>query len=218
MEITPITTNYFFEVNSYLIKTDKGCYLIDTGMKKKRSRLENELEKAACKPGDLKLIIITHGHFDHVGNVAYLRDRYGARVAMHREDTRMIESGDMFIDAKGGILIELIGILMKIFGLSEFERFSPDMYLEDNQDLSEYGLPAIIIHTPGHSKGSTSILTEEGDLFCGDIYDNAKKPGKTSLVDDRVAFENSVEKLRRLNPLRIYPGHGSPFDLGELSG
>ena len=217
MEITPITTDYFFEVNSYLIKTDNGRYLVDTGMKKKRRQLEDELEKAACKPGDLKLIIVTHGHFDHVGNAAYLRDRYGARVAMHREDTRMIESGDMFIDAKGSILTGLIGVLMKLFGLSEFERFTPDMYLEDSQDLSEYGLPATIIHTPGHSKGSISILTEEGDLFCGDIYDNVKTPGKTSLVDDRITFDDSVEKLRRLNPLRIYPGHGNPFNVEELS-
>jgi glyoxylase-like metal-dependent hydrolase (beta-lactamase superfamily II) len=217
MEIIPITTNYLFEVNSYLIKTDKGCYLIDTGMKKKRRQLENELEKAACEPRDLKLIIITHGHFDHVGNVAYLRDRYGASVAMHREDARMIESGDMFIDAKGGILTGLIGVLMKLFSLDEFERFTPDIYLEDNQDLSECGLPAIVIHTPGHSKGSISILTEEGNLFCGDLYYNAKKPEKNSLVDDRVAFENSVKKLRGLNLLMVYPGHGNPFNMEELS-
>jgi hydroxyacylglutathione hydrolase len=216
MEIAPITVNYFFRVNSYLIKTDKGCFLIDTGIKKKRCQLENELEKAGCKPGDLKLIIVTHGHFDHIGNAAYLRDKYGARIAMHQEDTRMTESGDMFIDTKGGILIGLTGILMKLFGLNEYERFTPDICLEHNQDLTGYGLPATIIHTPGHSKGSISILTEEGDLFCGDIYDNAGKPEKTSLIDDRVTFEISVEKLRRSNPSIIYPGHGNPFKMEQL--
>ncbi len=217
MKITPITLNYFFSVNSYLIKTDKGSYLIDTGIKKKRHQLENELEKAGCEPGDLKLIIITHGHLDHVGNAAYLRDRHGARIAMHQEDARMTESGDMFIDTKGGILIGLIRILMKLFGLSEYERFTPDIYLEDNQDLTEYGIPATIIHTPGHSKGSISIITEEGDLFCGDVFSNAKKPDKNSIVDDRVVFEASVDILRGLNPVRIYPGHGNPFNVEELS-
>lgn len=217
MEITSTPLSYFFGVNSHLIKTDKGYFLIDTGIKKKRLRLENELKKAGCKPGDLKLIIITHGHLDHVGNAAYLRDKYGTRIAMHKEDTRITESGDMFIDTKGGILIRLIGILMKLFGLSEYERFTPDIYLENNQDLSEYGLLATIIHTPGHSKGSISIITEEGDLFCGDIFGNAKKPEKTSLIDDHVMFELSVEKLRSLNPSIIYPGHGNPFKTEQLS-
>jgi hydroxyacylglutathione hydrolase len=217
MEITPITLNHFFSVNSYLIKTDKGCFLIDTGIKKKRHQLENELEKAGCELGDLKLIIITHGHFDHVGNAAYLREKYGTRIAMHKEDTRMIESGDMFIDTKGGILIGLIGILMKLFGLSDYERFTSDICLENNQDLSEYGLLATVIHTPGHSRGSISILTEGGNLFCGDIFDNVKKPAKTSLLDDHAVFEVSVEKLRILNRVRIYPGHGNPFNVEELS-
>ena len=217
MKITPITLNYFFEMNCYLIKTDKGCFLIDTGIKKKRHQLERELEKAGCKPGDLKMIIITHGHFDHVGNATYLRDKYGARIAMHKEDMRMIEGGDLFIDTKGGILIGLIGMLMKLLGLSEYERFIPDIFLENDQDLSEYGLLAAIIHTPGHSRGSISILTGDGGLFCGDIFDNVKEPEKTSLIDDRVVFEVSVEKLRRLNCVRIYPGHGNPFNVRELS-
>jgi len=217
VKITPITLNYFFEMNCYLIKTDKGCFLIDTGIKKKRHQLEVELDNMGCKPGDLKMIIITHGHLDHVGNAAYLRDRYGVKLAMHREDVRMTESGDMFIDTKGGILIGFIGVLMRLFGLSEYERFIPDIFLENGQDLSEYGLLASVIHTPGHSKGSISILTDEGELFCGDIYGNAKKPEKTTLIDDQIMFEISVDKIRKLNSVRIYPGHGKPFDVEELS-
>jgi hydroxyacylglutathione hydrolase len=191
--------------------------MIDIGIKKKRHQLGSELEKEGCKPGDLKLIIITHGHHDHVGNAAYLRDRYGAKIAMHKEDTSMTESGDMFIDTKGGILIGLIGILMKLFGLSEYERFTPDIYLENNQDLTEYGLPATIIYTPGHSKGSISILTEEGDLFCGDIFSNTIKLEKTTLITDHLMLEASIEILRGLNLIRIYPGHGNPFNVEELS-
>ncbi|HWR70506.1 MAG TPA: MBL fold metallo-hydrolase, partial [Dehalococcoidia bacterium] len=55
-------------VNCYLIETDSGFVLIDTGASNRRKDIEKELESAGCKPGDLKLIILTHGDFDHMGN------------------------------------------------------------------------------------------------------------------------------------------------------
>ena len=217
MEIKPIALNYFFGVNSYLIKTGAGCFLIDTGMKKKRGQLEREIQEAGCRLGDLKLIIITHGHVDHVGNAAHLRDRHGAKIAMHRGDSAMVESGDMFIDTGGGILIGLAGTLMKILGLSDYERFAPDMILEDGQDLSPYGLDATVIHTPGHSEGSICIRTVEGDLFCGDVFNNTKKPEKASLIQDPDKLESSLEKIRALKVTSVYPGHGEPFRMEQLA-
>jgi len=217
MEIKPITLNYFFGVNSYLIKTETGCFLIDTGIAKKRDQLEREVQEAGCRPGDLKLIIITHGHIDHVGNAAYLRDKYGAKIVMHRGDSGMVESGDMFVDTRGGVMIGLVGALMKILGLSDYERYTPDIYLEDGQDLSTYGLDAAVIHTPGHSEGSICVHTAEGDLFCGDLFNNTKKPEKASLIQDPDKLEASVEKLRALEFKTVYPGHGKPFRMEQLT-
>ena len=62
-------------VNCYLIKTDIGYILIDTGCSNKRTELEKELERAGCKPGNLELIVLTHGDFDHTGNANYLREK-----------------------------------------------------------------------------------------------------------------------------------------------
>jgi len=217
MEIKPITLHYFFGVNSYLIETETGYFLIDTGIKKKRDQLEREIQEAGCRPGDLKLIIITHGHIDHVGNAAYLRDRYEAKMAMHRGDSGMVESGDMFVDTRGGVMIGLVGALMKILGLSDYERYTPDIYLEDGQDLSTYGLDAAVIHTPGHSEGSICVHTAEGDLFCGDLFNNTKKPEKASLIQDPDKLEASVEKLRALEFKTVYPGHGKPFRMEQLT-
>nr|MDO8075676.1 MBL fold metallo-hydrolase [Candidatus Freyarchaeota archaeon] len=70
-------------VNCYLIKTDTSYILIDTGCSNKRTELEKELESAGCKPGNLKLVVLTHGDFDHTGNAAYLREKFGTRIAMH---------------------------------------------------------------------------------------------------------------------------------------
>ena len=71
--INTITTPLAFNitVNCYLVRTDKGYILIDTGMSNQRSAIEQELEQAGCKPGTLKLIILTHGDSDHCGNAAF---------------------------------------------------------------------------------------------------------------------------------------------------
>ena len=75
-------------VNCYLLEAnDTGYILIDTGGSKKRKELEKTLEREGCKPGNLILIIITHGDFDHTGNASYLRNKYGVKIAMHHEDS-----------------------------------------------------------------------------------------------------------------------------------
>lgn len=218
MEVTPITVRYLFGVNCYLLKNDAGYYLIDAGMKKGWAQLENQMEEAGCRPGDLKLIIITHGHLDHVGNAAHLRDRYGAKIAMHHGDTEIIETGDMFVDSGGGTVIKLVGFLMKALGLSDYEKFTPDLILEDGQDLSTHGLDAKVLHTPGHSNGSISVLTADGNLFCGDLYNNNGKPEKATLVRNQQQLDASFERVEELDIETIYPGHGKPFRMEELTG
>lgn len=218
MEVTPITVRYLFGVNCYLLKNDAGYYLIDAGMKKGWAQLENQMEEAGCRPGDLKLIIITHGHLDHVGNAAHLRDRYGAKIAMHHGDTEIIETGDMFVDSGGGTVIKLVGFLMKALGLSDYKKFTPDLILEDGQDLSTHGLDAKVLHTPGHSNGSISVLTADGNLFCGDLYNNNGKPEKATLVRNQQQLDASFERVEELDIETIYPGHGKPFRMEELTG
>ncbi len=83
-------------VNCYLIQTETGFFLVDTGLARKRLELESDLEAAGCRPGNLKLIILTHGDYDHSGNSAYLREKFGAKIAMHPADRVNVESGDMF--------------------------------------------------------------------------------------------------------------------------
>jgi glyoxylase-like metal-dependent hydrolase (beta-lactamase superfamily II) len=216
MEITPITLNYLFEVNCYLLKTETGFYLIDSGLHKKRGELEKSLEQAGCTPGDLRLIIITHGHTDHVGNAVFLKEKYGGVIAMHIGDDKMVETGDMFINMKGGLSLSLVRWLTNLLGFNSYENFKPDVYLVDCQELSEYGLDAKVLHTPGHSPGSTSILFDDGTLFCGDILGNTKKPEKTALVDDHQQLDASVMALKACETETVYPGHGKPFKMSDL--
>ena len=199
-------------VNCYLIETDIGYILIDTGCSNRRTNLEKELESAGSKPGNLKLIVLTHGDFDHTGNAAYLREKYGTKIAMHYDDSGMVEHGDMFWNRKKpNILIRMMTPILFRFGKSK--RFKPDLFVGDGYNLSEYGLDARVLHIPGHSKGSIGILTAGGDLFCGDLLANIDKPDLWSIIDDSTVANASVEKLKRLEVETVYPGHGKPFPM-----
>ena len=202
-----------FGANCYLVKTDAGGYvLIDTGYSAKRTEVEKGLEEAGCQPGNLRLIVLTHGHGDHTGNCVYLREKYGARIAIHKGDAEMVEGG-IKVSLIARIVLNVISFFM---GLGKTERFKPDLYVEDAQDLSAYGLDAKVYHLPGHSKGSIGILTASGDLFCGDLIINKDKPVKHSIVDDPAEFDASVEKLKTLPAHMVYPGHGKPFAMKLL--
>jgi glyoxylase-like metal-dependent hydrolase (beta-lactamase superfamily II) len=199
-------------VNCYLIKTEAGFILIDTGAANQRAALEKELLAAGCQPGNLKLIMLTHGDFDHTGNAAYLHQKFGAPLAMHPTDFPMIERGDMFASRNNGNPI-FKALAPVLFRFSKSNRVTPDFKLTEEFDLSAYGLAAKVISLPGHSRGSIGVLTSEGDLFVGDLLENTKQPALNSIMDDRAAAQASVEKLQGLNVKMIYPGHGAPFPL-----
>jgi hydroxyacylglutathione hydrolase len=206
-------------VNCYLFTSADQFLLVDSGFSNKRSQLVKELGEAGVRPDNLSLIILTHGDNDHAANAAFLRDKFNAKIAMHREDAGMVQQGDMGAGRKPrpdkisliGVLVILLGNLTTLFNQSPFEKFTPDLYLEDGQSLADYGLDARVVHIPGHSRGSIGILTSTGDLICGDLLWNMRKPDLHFLVDDLAAHKTSVYKLDGLHVQTVYPGHGSPF-------
>ncbi len=204
-------------VNCYLVRTDAGYILIDTGGSNKREELDRELERAGCKPGSLKLIALTHGDFDHSGNAAYFRQKYGAQIAMHREDLGMVERGDMFGNRQKGNNIVMKKLVAILSGFGKAERFAPDLYLDEGTELSPYGFAARVISIPGHSRGSIGILTASGDLFCGDLLENNHRPGLSSIMDDLSTAQTSLENLRSFDIQTVYPGHGNPFPFDNLN-
>jgi hydroxyacylglutathione hydrolase len=126
----------------FLVKTSDSYILIDTGFSTRRTDFEKELESAGVRPGNLKLIVLTHGDFDHTGNATYLRKKFGTEIAMHDGDSGMVERGDMFWNRKKGNI--LLGMMVPIlFGFGKSERFKPDLYIEDGYNLSGYGFDCI---------------------------------------------------------------------------
>ncbi len=125
-------------VNCSLVKTAAGYILIDTGFEAKRAFLEIALERAGCRSGNLHLIILTHGDSDHADNAAYLRNKFGARIAIHTDDAGMVERGDMSWNRKTrpdkhAFIFRLMAAVIPLFVRgSKFERFSPDFIIDEN--------------------------------------------------------------------------------------
>ena len=206
-------------VNCYLAGSPEGFVLIDTGFSGRRALLLKELGAAGCTPGKLRLILVTHGDADHAGNAAYLREKFGAKIGMHADDAGMVERGDMGWNRKPkpdrmSLVMKVLNFLVgRAVKKGTFQKFTPDLAVDESFDLSQYGLDATVLHIPGHSKGSIGILTKDGDLFCGDLFYNM--PG-FRFVDNMADYSDSLRKLKGLNVRTIYPGHGKALPEGYL--
>lgn len=207
-------------VNAYLLEEKGNFILIDTGLPKMWLDLENRLIKYGCLPDKLKLVIATHGDFDHVGNCHNLQQKYQVPIALHQADQSAVDSGfarkRKIKHLKMRVLL-FIAKLLKIYKLTgKANKFKADIYFHNDQDLQAYGFSAQILHVPGHTKGSVAVLTEAGDLFIGDTMVNFEKPEMANIVDNEMELKQSLEKLKQYNVKIVYPGHGRPFLFKDL--
>jgi len=219
MDITTISLGF---VNCYLVMENGFFVLIDTGIPFKRNDLEKALSDKGCVPGKLKLIVLTHGDIDHSGNCAYLMEKFRAKIAIHSNDSSMVEKGDMAMKRKvKSSLMRIMHIFMarsKTFQnmINNFEKFKPDIYLEDGQSLSNFGFDLTILHIPGHTDGSIAILAPDGSFFCGDTLQFHGKIRPAAIITNEEQLKASIERIKNLKITTVYPGHGKPFTMGNF--
>jgi glyoxylase-like metal-dependent hydrolase (beta-lactamase superfamily II) len=125
---------------------------------------------------------------------------------MHKNDSIITEDGNMFVNKNSKNII--FDIFTRYY--LGIDKFRADIFFDDNYNLESWGIDAVVLHLPGHSKGSTGVLTAENNLICGDLIENRRKP-KLYFVDDKDLVKKSLEKLDRLNINEVYPGHGNMF-------
>lgn len=207
-------------VNSYLVQTGDGFILFDTGIPGSRATIEKALTGAGCKPGNLKLIIFTHGDVDHTGSGAYLAKKFAAKTAIHRGDADMVITGKPGPERK--ITSLPMRVMMKLAKAgarrsgTKFETFRPDIYLEDGQSLGEFGFDAVVMHIPGHTAGSIAVLSADGALFSGDTFQNYRNPGGATIISNEVELAASIARMKKSGAKMVYPGHGKPFEMSRL--
>ncbi len=192
--------------NCYIVADGKIAILIDTA-----SKPCLDMVIAECDKYDLKLIVLTHVHFDHAENAAELSKRYNVPVAISKMDEELFESYDKQpLRSYGLVGFVVLGLSLKVLRNTKVERPENLIFAEDGDDLSEYGIYAKIIGLPGHTLGSIGVDVEEKHLFVGDELDNWIRPGVGHLYYDFDAIKESAERVRNLGERTIYYGHGNP--------
>ena len=192
---------------AYLLESDTGLVLVDAGSPHQERLILRHLR--ALGSDNLKLIFITHAHLDHYGSAAALRRLTGAPVAIHRADAEALARGETRLgSAQGrGKLMAVLLPLVELFFRPE--PVTPDLLLEDGDCFADFGLEARVIHTPGHTLGSSCLIVEERLGFVGDMLSNTSRPHLQSLyAEDWSLLKQSYARLQGIELETVYPGHG----------
>lgn len=204
-------------VNCYLIRTDAGLFLIDSGTAGSGEQLIRGIAEAGEDIGAVRLIIITHGHSDHAGGVAYLKRKYGIPVAIHQKDAAYVQNASNAIPPGTSVLTRMIGSLIALASRkSTWEGFDPDQILNGTTNMNDFGLDAKLLEFSGHTPGSIGLLFPNGDLIAGDLVTNFRKPGLGMFATDVDRMKQDIKGLQALGVKRIFPGHGRPFEAEQL--
>jgi glyoxylase-like metal-dependent hydrolase (beta-lactamase superfamily II) len=191
-------------VHAHLVVVDDGAVLVDTGLPGRSAKVEQALHDAGRTVGEIRTILLTHRHPDHVGGLAELRRRSGARVVAHAADAPAI-TGARPVPATG--IQRVIALVTK-----PPEDAPVDEELTADGPTSVPGFHAV--HTPGHTAGHVSYLLDRtgGVLFAGD----AAAGGRGGTVrrtprmfgEDPARAATSVARLAELDFEVAVFGHG----------
>src|SRR6056297_2095988 len=179
-----------YQTNCYLVADEatKAAFIID--LAGDLEQIKNTINEKAY---DLKFIILTHGHGDHIGAVEGLKEAYDAVLLIHEEDAEMLRDHQLNLTFRMGEKIEI----------------EADQTFRDGETLMVGDLELKFLHTPGHSKGSSCVLVNY-TLFSGDtLFLNSI--GRTDLYggDRRQIIESIKNKILVLpEETKVYPGHG----------
>jgi glyoxylase-like metal-dependent hydrolase (beta-lactamase superfamily II) len=192
---------------AHLVEADGGWVLVDTGSPGRASRILRALRRLGG--GALRLIYITHAHFDHYGSARALRERTGAPVAIHAADEAAMAAGQTplrSVRGRGWLGRLLLPLAERALGP---EPTQADVPLTEGQNLAPYGLDAVVMHTPGHTRGSSSLIVTEDVAFVGDLIStNGRLHAQNLYASDWSELADSLARLKRQPLSRIYAGHG----------
>ncbi|MDE6614045.1 MAG: MBL fold metallo-hydrolase, partial [Clostridia bacterium] len=173
--------------NTYLVinEQDKSCFLVDLSTPSKE--LAEYIESNGLK---LEGILLTHGHFDHIGGVKFFTDKFGGKVYMHGDDVDFIENP------------------LKIG--RKFDKFTPDVLVNDGDELVLCGSKIKVVHTPGHSLGGVCYILDN-IIFCGDTIFKGSY-GRTDLRggDFKQLYQSVNKILNMQGDYILLSGHGAP--------
>ena len=218
MDNTIMTINLGF-VKAFLIKGEKYI-LVDTGVPKSFETIKRYMTDNGINPKDISAVIITHNHLDHTGSISKIKELTGAPVLIHKSEDIFLSKG---VTTPVQIRSLFPKLLMKIMKNPQINPFNADIIIKDNDiiDLKPYGAVGKIIHTPGHTDGSISVLLDSGHAVVGDLFSakKAKQGSKANfpfIYSDLNAIKGSMRKLLDQVGKQFYNAHGVVCDENAL--
>lgn len=192
--------------NCYIVTSGESAVLVDTCRKQFRERILRE-----CGMLNIRLIVLTHGHLDHVQNAAWLSHRLNAPVAMSRADIALLSDNlAQMLHARTLPGKIVLAASVNALRYTKIQEFSPQVWLDEGDSLERYGIPANVIGLPGHTDGSIALDVEQSDLIVGDALMNMFYPTVSMLYHDEAQMLRSAERISALGERTIFFGHGKP--------
>jgi hydroxyacylglutathione hydrolase len=184
-----------FETNCYLLHAPEGWILFDAP--------DGACDWVESRNVDLKLLLLTHGHVDHVQDVARLKRRFRCPIGCHPLTAPMLSDRDFF----------------RSFGFElEIEPVEPDFFIEDTPRRNFLGAEFQVLEVPGHCPGSLCFFSREDRLLIGGDVLFAGSIGRGDLPggDIDLLIDGIREKLFPLgDEVTVLPGHGPPTKMGS---
>jgi hydroxyacylglutathione hydrolase len=202
--------------NAFLV-VDKCILLVDTGKQGSFKKLKRLLAQNDCPIESLNYIFITHGHWDHCGNVAALKKINPAiKIIMQRNDVTHTQQGKNATIKPFGWLAKIIAPFFNI----PFPAFIPDIIFTKSLSLIHLGINGYALHTPGHTQGSSSLIMENGSAIVGDLIMGAPilshKPSYHFFIEDYNLNNQSLRDVISRNVNDFYVGHGRKLSIKNV--
>ncbi len=197
------------DLGVYLIATPAGHILIDGAMPGTEGTIETSIEKLGFETQDIRILLITHAHIDHVGTLAHFKKKTGAALLVMAPDDALLASG---------------GKTDYLYASEPDMHFAPvtaDRVLEDGDTVTLGGVELTARRTPGHTRGSTTWVTkvEDGGQTFSVVFPAStsinpgtrlvRQPSYPGIADD---YRSSLDLLGSLEPDIFLPAHASFFD------
>lgn len=153
--------------NVFLVTGGNAHLLIDTSCAKYRKIIDARLAKEGITK--LAAVLLMHTHYDHADNAAYLKKKYNAKIIVHESEAEYLRCGNSPLSQGVSLPAK---IFMKLFGamieaLHIYEPCEPDIIVRDALSLADFGFNAYIMHTPGHTCGTMSLVIDDEIVLTG---------------------------------------------------
>jgi metallo-beta-lactamase class B len=200
-----------YDLACYLITTPKGNILINTGLSSSADQIKNNVELLGFKFSDIKILLTTQAHYDHVGAMAKIKRMTGAKFMADEKDNSVLEDGGKSDYALGG-------------AESSYEPLHPDSLLHNGATISLGGVFIEMLHHPGHTKGSCSFLLNTKDnkrsykvLIANmpSIVTDKKFSELTTYPEIESDYRYTFEAMKKLSFDIWLSSHASQFQLHE---